>query len=216
MKREFNNSYHVNPRLDILTLIPTNTKKVLDVGCSAGELGKNLKEKLHVEEVIGIEFNEDAAKIASGHLDEVFIGNVEDINLPFESDYFDCIIYADILEHLINPWAVLKKHKNLLKGDGFIIISIPNIRHIHTFSNLLRGNWKYVSRGIFDKTHLRFFTLKSVTESLNNAGYSIVILKRNYRLFEGSGKFASVAKVLSCWIFRDFFTFQYLIVARKQ
>lgn len=215
MEREFSDSYHINPRFDILALIPPNTKKVLDVGCSSGELGSKLKEKLNVEKVIGIEFNEDAAKIASKNLDEVFIGDAENINLPFENDYFDCIIYADILEHLINPWTVLQKHKKLLRSEGFIIVSIPNIRHIHTFSNLLRGNWKYVDRGIFDKTHLRFFTLKSITESLQDAGYSIVFLKRNYRLFERSSRFSSLAKVLSCWIFRDFFTFQYLIVAQK-
>lgn len=215
MERNFSNSYHVNPRWDILPLIPPNTKKVLDVGCSAGELGFKLKEKLKVEKVIGIEFNKDAAKIASNRLDEVFTGDVENIDLPFESDYFDCIIYADILEHLIDPWTILQKHNKLLKNKGFIVVSIPNIRHIHTFSNLLRGNWKYVERGIFDKTHLRFFTLKSITESLQNAGYTIVFVKRNYRLFEKSSRLSSIAKILSCWIFRDYFTFQYLIVAQK-
>jgi 2-polyprenyl-3-methyl-5-hydroxy-6-metoxy-1,4-benzoquinol methylase len=184
------------------------------VGCSAGQLGMNLKKKSNVE-VIGIEFNEDAAKIASNYLDEVFVGNVEDLDLSSLSNYFDCIIYADILEHLSNPWDVVAEHKKLLKSEGFVIISVPNIRHIHTFSNLLRGNWKYVDRGIFDKTHLRFFTLKSITQMLHDVGYNIVSVNRNYRLFENKSSFANLAKMLSFWYLRDFFTFQYLILAKK-
>ncbi len=214
MKTEFRESYHINPRPDIFALIPPFTEKVLDVGCGAGELGRAIKENKGVKEVVGIELNEDAAKIASRYLEKVFLQDINKFDLPYENKYFDCIICADILEHLIDPWHILNKIKKLLKDDGFIIVSIPNIRHIHTFLSLLRGDWDYVDRGIFDRTHLRFFTLKSITKSLTAAGYDVITFKRNYRLFENSGKYTNISKILSFYFFRDFFTFQYIIVAK--
>lgn len=216
MNIEFKDSYHSNVRNDILNIIPSKVKRVLDVGCGSGLLGKSLKDK-GVQTVIGIELNKKAAGIASNRLDEVLIGDIEKVSLlQFGDAFFDCIIYADILEHLVDPWSVLSKHREFLSDDGFIIISIPNIRHIHTFWNLLRGNWTYVDRGIFDRTHLRFFTLRSIIESLNNAGYDVITINRDYRIFERSGRFGNIAKFLSLWFFRDFLTFQYLIVGRRK
>ena len=214
MKTKFRESYHVNPRKDVFELVPKDVKRVLDVGCGAGELGRHLKEA-GVKEVVGIELNEKAAEIASHYLDNVLVGNVEETEMPFDEGYFDCIIYADILEHLVDPWTVLSKHKKFLADNGCIIISIPNVRHIHTFLNLLRGEWNYADRGIFDKTHLRFFTLKSITKALKDCGFTITDIIRNYRLFEGSIKYASLAKLISCYLFRDFFVFQYLIVSKR-
>lgn len=216
MKTGFRKSYHINPRPDISALVPFGTEKVLDVGCSAGELGKYLKENKGIKEVIGIEFNKEAAEIAAKCIDKVITGDVEKIDLQFETEYFDCIIYADILEHLIDPWITLEKQNKILKKNGIIIVSLPNIRYFYTFLNLILGKWEYTDRGIFDRTHLRFFTLKSIIKLLNNASYNVITIKRNYRLFENSGKYSNIAKVLSCWLFRDFFTFQYLIIAKKQ
>ncbi|NJD78899.1 MAG: class I SAM-dependent methyltransferase, partial [Candidatus Methanoperedens sp.] len=174
MKTGFRKSYHINPRPDISALVPFGTEKVLDVGCSAGELGKYLKENKGIKEVIGIEFNKEAAEIAAKCIDKVITGDVEKIDLQFETEYFDCIIYADILEHLIDPWITLEKQNKILKKNGIIIVSLPNIRYFYTFLNLILGKWEYTDRGIFDRTHLRFFTLKSIIKLLINASYNVI------------------------------------------
>jgi len=97
----FNPSY-IGSREDVLNLVPDNVKRVLDVGCSIGILGEELKQKFGAE-VVGVELDEQMAKIAKEKLGKVIIGNVENINLAdyFAPNYFDCMIFADILEHLI-------------------------------------------------------------------------------------------------------------------
>lgn len=219
---EKSEEYYKSTRADIQQLIQKNVRRVLDVGCGAGMLGHALKSK-GVQEVIGIELDEKAAKVASKHLDKVIIGDVENLELPFENGYFDCIIYADILEHLKDPWSILKQHKKFLAPNGSVIASIPNVRHCSTFLNLIKGEWPYASRGIFDSAHLRFFTLKSILRMFDEAGYTLDSVKRNYRLFENRTKYGSVggglskiaSKLLPFCPFREFFVFQYVVIARR-
>ena len=159
----FNQSY-IGVRKDILALLPENLNKVLDIGCSTGALGEQIKRKSGAE-VTGVEINKQMAKISQEKLNSVIVGNIEEINLedviPLNS--FDCIIFADTLEHLKNPWKTLKTISTFLSDGGTIIASIPNVRHYSTIINLIfRGYWPYRERGIHDKTHLRFFTLKNI------------------------------------------------------
>jgi len=214
---DFNPSY-VGQRDDILKLLPGNAKKVLDLGCSTGILGEHIKQK-NSAEVVGIEANEQMARIAEKKLDKVIIGNIqkielEDLLLP---NYFDCIIFADILEHLKDPWSVLKKCERFLDHNGVIIASVPNIRHHNTIINLVfKGYWPYRERGIHDKTHLRFFTLKNIKEMFRNVGLKIVRVERNYRFIEDEQhRYDRFAKYLGVFLVKDFFTFQFLMVAKK-
>lgn len=212
----FNPSY-IEERNDILNLLPDNVNKVLDIGCSTGALGEGIKRK-QCAEVIGIEMDEQMAKVAKEKLDRVIIGDVEKINLAdyFSSNYFDYIIFADILEHLKNPWDVLKSATGFLNNEGIIIASIPNVRHYTTILNLMiKGCWPYRERGIHDKTHLRFFTLINIKEMLQNAGLEIVRIKRNYRIIERPHPYNKFTKYFALPLFRDFLTFQYLIIAKK-
>ena len=215
-KTNFNPSY-IGQRDDILNLIPNNVKKVLDIGCSTGALGEQIKQKNNIE-VVGIELSEQMAKIAKNKLDKVIIGDTERINLAdyLMPDYFDCIIFADILEHLKDPWKILKGATSFLSDEGVIIASIPNVRHIDTIINLLfKGYWPYRERGIHDKTHLRFFTLKNIVEMFAEAGLKIVRVERNYRIIEKHHRLNRFSKYFVFPFIRDFITFQYLIVAKK-
>jgi len=149
----FNPSY-IGARNDILNLVPDCVSKVLDIGCGIGTLGESIKQKWKVE-VVGIEIDEQMAKVAKERLDKVIIGDIEKINLAeyLTLNYFDCIIFADILEHLKDPWSVLKKIVKFLAEDGIIVASIPNVRHYTTILNLVfRGYWPYRERGIHDRT----------------------------------------------------------------
>jgi len=208
---------YIGPRSDVIRLIPNRVRRVLDIGCSIGELGNNLKGKRRVK-VVGIELDEKMAAIAVEKLDQVITGDIEKINLDdyFYPGYFDCIIFADILEHLKDPWSVLRKSVKLLADDGIIVASIPNVRHYTTILNLaFKGYWPYRERGIHDRTHLRFFTLKNIKEMFQNAGLDIAKVERRYRIVERPHRFNRFSKYLACPSFKDLLTFQYLIVAKK-
>ena len=212
------NPSYIGRRDDILCLIPNNINKVLDVGCSIGVLGEQIKRRNNNVEVIGIETDEKMAKVAKEKMDRVIMGDIERINLTdyFTPNYFDCIIFADVLEHLKDPWVVLKGTTNFLTDSGFVIISIPNVRHYTTIFNLLfRGNWPYRERGIHDKNHLRFFTFKNIQKMFFNAGLNIIKVKRNYRIIESPSSYNRFSKIFAFYPFKDFITFQYLVVAKK-
>ncbi len=212
----FNPSY-VGLRDDILNIVPNNVNKVLDIGCSIGTVGEQLKQKFGAE-VIGIEFSEQMAKVAKKKLDRVILRDLDNINLEdyLLPNYFDCIIFADVLEHLKNPWGVLKGATRFLSDEGVVIASIPNIRHYTTVINLVfKGCWPYRERGIHDKTHLRFFTLKGIREMFQYANLKVIQLKRNCRITESPHSYNRFSKYFCFPPFREFLVFQYLIVAKK-
>ena len=216
MKKDFKPSY-VGPRDDIVKLIPYGIRKVLDIGCSTGVLGENIKRRNDAE-VIGVELDEAMGNVAKEKLDRVIVDDIEKISLShyFSSNYFDCIIFADILEHLRDGWKVLKKSVNLLRDNGVIIASIPNIRHYSTILSLLfRGIWPYRDRGIHDRTHLRFFTLKNIREMFEDAALEIITIERKYRIIEKPHRYNRFSKHFARLFLKDLLTFQYLIVARK-
>jgi len=215
---DFNRSY-IGKRDDILSLIPNNVSKVLDVGCSTGVLGEQVKWRNNNAEVIGIEENEQMAKVAKEKLDRVIKGDVEKTNLTdyLVHNYFDCIIFSDILEHLKNPGGILKSATSFLSTDGVLIASIPNVRHYTTIISLLfRGYWPYRERGIHDKTHLRFFTLRNIEELFHHANLKIFRIERNLRIIERPHQINRFSKYFAFPPFKEFFTFQYLIVAKKK
>lgn len=215
-KTEFNSSY-IGQRSDIQRLISPNTKFVLDVGCSTGILGASIKAKTGAQ-VFGIELSEEMANEACSRIDKVFVGDAEDIVCQGTLDgyQFDTIIFADLLEHLVNPWTVLHKAATYLNSEGSIIASIPNIRHINTIYNLaFKGYWPYRERGIHDKTHLRFFTKRNIQELFENAGLSIETIETNYRIFEKPHSLNRFSKFFAFPGIRNFLAFQYLIRARR-
>lgn len=168
-----NDRYYFETREDLIRLIPASAKRILEIGCAAGMTGKALQER-SLEELVGVELLEEMAEKARPYYTRIFAGDIERIDLPFEEGHFDCIIYGDVLEHLKDPWGLLKRHNLLLKDRGALVCSIPNVRHYRIIKKLLiHGAWEYTSDGILDKTHLRFFTLKSIRSMLEEAGFEI-------------------------------------------
>lgn len=213
----FNSSY-IGARNDILSLIPDNVSKLLDIGCSIGVLGEQIKQRNKNVEVNGVEFDEQMAEVAKKKFDKVIVGDIEDINVTnvLLPNYFDCIIFADILEHLKNPWDILKNTANLLNDRGVVIASIPNVRHYSTIISLLfKGYWPYRERGIHDRTHLRFFTLRNIRELFQYANLNIERIERNYRIIEKPHRLNRFSKCFALYPCKELFTFQYLIVAKK-
>lgn len=172
-----NTTYYDQVRPELIQQIPQTAKKILDVGCGSGQTGLHLKKSRDENiEVVGIEFVESIGNKAIENLDQAFVGNVEELTLPYPHGYFDCILYGDVLEHLVDPWKVLATHYDLLGVNGCVVASIPNIAYFKVISMLKKGQWKYEDAGIMDKTHLRFFTHKSMLEMFDQTGYNAVVV----------------------------------------
>ena len=169
----FRHGYHDLLRPEILALIPTTAKKILDLGCGTGALGKALKQRQKCH-VTGIELNKQAHEAALKNIDVCLCDNLNRYDPLLNSARYDCIIFADILEHLVNPWGVLNKYVKVLSENGHIIASFPNVAHPNISQNLKRGLFRYEPAGILDITHLRFFTKTSIFGTFYGAGLKIV------------------------------------------
>lgn len=159
------------PRPEMQRYIPPGTECVLDVGCNLGGFGKSLKDK-GVRCVWGVEANPEAAATASGRLDKVVVGYFAADQVP--DRHFDVIVFNDVLEHMPDPWDALRIASTKLKPGGFVLASLPNLRHIDNLEHLLmEKDFRYEINGIRDKTHLRFYTRKSIPRLFEQSGYTI-------------------------------------------
>lgn len=146
--------------------------KVLEIGCATGYFSKELVKRNC--EVWGVEIDKKAAKIAKRYLKEIFIGDVDDIGeSTFRKNFFDYILLQDVLEHIVYPEKVMRKIKPYLKNGGKIIISTPNFSHISILLSLFTGDFYYNDKGLMDKTHVHFFTEKSLKKMLQEEGFKI-------------------------------------------
>ena len=206
-------SYYSHVRDALIAWVATNpNNKILDVGCGNGETGRRLKEIGKAGEVVGIELYEEAAKQAVKKLDKVLVGDVEKMQLSFPAGYFDYLLLDDLIEHLVDPWNTMKKLVRFLKKGGIVIASIPNVRYWRVTKDLLLyGKWDYCEEGILDKTHLRFFTRKSIDALFRDVGLSIEIF--SYEKILGKSR---IFDLLTAGLFRDHLIRQFLIRARKK
>lgn len=220
-------------RNEPLRLLPSNTRRLLSLGCASGATEAMLKEHLDIEEVVGIELEKSAASQAAERLDTVHIGDIELLDLPYAPGYFDALLCLDILEHLRDPWGVLRDKLNPLLAPGAtVIVSLPNARYWVLIWRLLWGQWPYARRGILDIGHLRFFTPRTGKQMLIDAGFESVRVHRKYRLYDSlkdrpAGRIVGgITRRLTnglnrlrffdiLYPARDFFTFQMIIVAQK-
>jgi SAM-dependent methyltransferase len=167
-------SYPDQPNADLLERIPLDAAIVLDVGCGAGSLGAAYRRLNPRARLLGIENDPAAAELAARRMDEVAVVDVEQDPLPFEFDRpIDCIVYGDVLEHLRDPWSLLRRHVAALSDDGTILICVPNLEHWSFADRLLRGTWDYEPSGLFDETHLRWFSLETMRKGLLSLGLTL-------------------------------------------
>jgi methionine biosynthesis protein MetW len=185
----------------------------LDVGCSSGNLGAELITYKGCR-VQGIDINPDALVQATQKgYEQVYaldlirepggLGIVPDLT-------FDCIICADVLEHLVNPELILPILANKLRPGGSMIVSLPNVAFGLNRLHLLLGNWNYREYGIMDKTHLRFYTIQSGVRLVKESGLEVIRV-RPYNQF-------GVLRYL--WpldrLFPGFFAYQFIITTFKK
>lgn len=163
----------------LLDLVGYN-KRVLDVGCATGYLARELVSRGCT--VSGVEYDADAAEQARPVLDRVMVADLEtaDLVAEFGREQFDAVVFGDVLEHLRDPLAVLRRARPLLAQGGCVVISVPNVSHGAVRLALLAGRWEYRALGLLDDTHLRFFTRPSLKRMLRSAGLVAVEIRGTY------------------------------------
>jgi len=187
--------------------------KILDIGCGTGVLGRFLKHQFNAS-VTGIEVLPECANIARESLEKVFCEDIEKTNILSKLRNFDHVIFSDSLEHLVEPDLVLQKIVSVMSsGDSSVLISIPNVRNFRVLGPLVfRGDWKYESEGLLDRTHLRFFTKKSICRTLHENGFEVKNIKCELPLTSLSGKL----NLLTLGLFEGFLTSHYYVEACKR
>lgn len=204
--------YYENVRFDALPLLPENTDRVLEIGCGTGNTLAWLKANKGCSWVGGVEIFPQAAKEARSKLDALYEGDGEVLDFPIETGSLDAVLCLDILEHMVDPWRMVRRLDALLKPGGVLIASIPNVRYFRVvLPLLLRGRWEYTDSGILDKTHLRFFVRSTALELLECSGMTVDKVN-----VQGLGKVkARVANALTLSLLKPLFEYQYVMRARK-
>jgi SAM-dependent methyltransferase len=207
-----------NSRPEVARLVPAEARRVLDLGCASGRLGAAIRTG--GAEVVGIESDLAYASDAERRLDAVVLGDLEEIaeggDLESRLGRFDCLVAADVLEHLADPWRCLASFARLIDAGGHAVVSLPNVRYWETLWQLgVRGSWPRRTEGIFDQGHLRWFTARDGLELVQGAGLEPLRVERVYRLRPSDPRWPRAARPLERTPLRPFFAFQNLIVARR-
>jgi 2-polyprenyl-3-methyl-5-hydroxy-6-metoxy-1,4-benzoquinol methylase len=207
---------YTGARPDLFALVPGDARRVLDVGCATGALGAALKAERPDRVVVGVEIDAEMAAVAEERLDTILVQPVEQALETFGDARFDCVVCGDVLEHLVDPWAVLRGLVTLLDEGGVVVASLPNVAHLDTVVHLVfRRRWPYRVRGIHDETHLRFFALANVRELFGQAGLEVVELRRHYRLFDRPHRVNRLARLAAVPGLRELVAYQYVVLARR-
>ncbi|EJE8737368.1 class I SAM-dependent methyltransferase [Vibrio vulnificus] len=163
--------YNENTRPEMLDFLPENYSKVLEIGCWKGDFKSNLKEGC---EYWGVELIENSANIAKKKAFKVICGDFFDVSDQVPDGYFDLIVCNDVIEHMPDHDKFLIEIKKKLNNKGVIVGSIPNVRYIKNLRDLIfKKDWKYKNAGLLDKTHLRWFTEKSLKRNFSQINYTI-------------------------------------------
>lgn len=164
--------YFMNARADVVAELVRPLGRVLDVGCGAGNVGPGLRAA-GATHLTGVEFVPSAAEAARARFDTVLTGTIEDALGQLEGP-FDTILCLDVLEHLVDPAAVLAGLRGLAARGGHLKVSVPNARQISLVYDLLvRGTFGYTDWGHRDRTHLRWFTRRDIVEAVGAAGWRV-------------------------------------------
>ncbi len=154
-------------------LVPLSAERILDIGCNQGKFGYSLKASRPNIEVWGVEPDRPSALIAKERIDRVIVDTFHEDN-PLPDDYFDLIAFNDSLEHMADPAQALFICQKKLRKGGKVLCCVPNVRHIENLEHLIIDrDWRYEDEGIRDKTHLRFFTEKSITRLFIECGFIV-------------------------------------------
>jgi 2-polyprenyl-3-methyl-5-hydroxy-6-metoxy-1,4-benzoquinol methylase len=155
---------------------------VLDVGCGRGALAEAMRDRGYT--VWGIEENPAAYEVARTRTDRAIgcnLNHLEEVATEIGGQRFDAVVFSDVLEHLYDPFSVLRSYQAFLKPGGRVLVSVPNAAVWTNRLALMAGRFDYRDTGVMDRTHIRFFTFKTARELVEAAGFTEV--KMDYTPF---------------------------------
>lgn len=169
-------TYYGNVNPELLGWMPLDARRVLELGCGNGALAAVYRERNPAVHYTAVEVHGPSADVAEARVDRLLREDFETLADEAVSggERFDAIVLGDVLEHLTDPAAVLRRLRGMLADDGHLVVSVPNIGHWTAFFHLMHGRWPAEDSGLFDRTHLRFFTLPSLIDTLKAAGFAVV------------------------------------------
>jgi 2-polyprenyl-3-methyl-5-hydroxy-6-metoxy-1,4-benzoquinol methylase len=186
----------------------------LDIGVGSGVIGKEIRQRFPLATIDGVDKFDIYLSSCREFYDECYCCPIEEFH---NHKKYDVIFLLDVLEHLENPWqTILHLQKQCLKETGFAIVSIPNIAHWSTRLELLLGSFQYTEWGILDKTHLRFFTLKTYHELLHKGKLEPINTHYTYKSY-GKSPLSRVPKILETWLTKAYptlFALQFVSICR--
>jgi 2-polyprenyl-3-methyl-5-hydroxy-6-metoxy-1,4-benzoquinol methylase len=214
-------SYYTHVRTDLVSLLPAgNDIKVLEIGAGGGDTLLYIKQQNLASEVVGVDiFALPGTHQQNPLIDQFIVADIERVDLNLPENHFDVILCGDVIEHLADPWAVIKKLAKYLKPNGLFVISTPNFRHFYNFVTIfLKGDFKYNPEGdLLDKTHLRFFCKKNIADLLNNDDFKLHSIRPIIDFKDYQPRwFVRWFNVLTGRFFEEFLVSQYVVVGLKR
>jgi len=168
-------SYFSGARADMVSLLPNNpAANILELGCGDGSTGALARAAGKAATYTGIELDAEAADIATSQLSTVIVGDIASLDLSSHHGCYDALIASEVIEHLIDPAAVLAKLIPCLRPGALVLASSPNVSHWRVIAALMCGRFEYADTGVMDRSHLRWFTPKSYAALFSDTGLHIV------------------------------------------
>jgi 2-polyprenyl-3-methyl-5-hydroxy-6-metoxy-1,4-benzoquinol methylase len=193
-----------------MPFIPETAHSLLDVGCGAGEFGRCLRRLRPKMELWAVEPDPMSAQIAKDAFDQVIVSNFPNSSIP--DGRFDVVLCADVLEHMAEPEKALLAAAAALTEQGIMLASIPNVRNWRkvVWPLVKHGNWSYTETGILDRTHLRFFTRRSIIDFFDTNNWVVESMQG----IKSSSRRDKLMSAMTVHRFDDFIFSQYIAVAR--
>ncbi|MCZ8137563.1 MAG: class I SAM-dependent methyltransferase [Porphyrobacter sp.] len=205
-------TYFGGVRRDFLALLPKDgSANVLELGCGSGETGAAAIAQGLCQSYTGVELAPQAAAMARTRLTEVFEGDVERMTFPWPDGHFDAVLMSEVLEHLIDPWTVVKRVAAKLKPGAIVLASSPNVAQLAILKGIIADRWELTETGVMDRTHLRWFTQGSYRQMFEDAGIRI----DQVRAMAPPGPFGSVFNLVTMNRFRHLTMRQICVVGHK-
>lgn len=167
-------TYFSNARSDFVRLLPRDTTaRVLEIGCGTGATGALAMARGRAGHYAGVELMETVAAQAREVLPEVHVGDVERMEFDWQPAAFDALILSEVLEHLVEPGRLLRRLARYVRPGGMVLASSPNIAHWKVLRELANGRFDLADQGVFDRTHLRWFTPATFAGMFEEAGFRV-------------------------------------------
>jgi SAM-dependent methyltransferase len=167
-------AYFGGVRSDFVALLRNEgAVNVLEIGCGTGDTGAAALASGVAQNYIGVEIAAQAAAVARARLTDVVEGDVERMVLPWPDQHFDAVLMSEVLEHLVDPWTLVKRVAEKLKPGALVMASSPNVAQIAILRGIIADRWELTEEGVMDRTHLRWFTQGSYRQMFEDAGIKV-------------------------------------------